>query len=336
MARIPSTGPTLQQVASAAGVSLATASRVLHGSGGRRVADPLAARVTAAATELRYVPNAPAQSLARARSTIVGLLVHDIADPYFAAIAAGAMRVAREHDLMVLVANTFRDPELERDYLSRLRAQRARAVLLAGSAFTDASLATELSEFAEVGGRVVAIGAREVGSDRIAPDHRGGGRMVAEHLHGLGHRRVAVVTGPPALATVTERLAGFTSVIPVHVTVEADFTREGGLLATRQLLATHPELTAIFAMNDLMAAGVLAGLREAGRSVPGDISVVGFDDLPVAVDVTPELTTVRLDLPAIGAAAMHLVLQGHPEARTVPMPAELMIRGSTGPAGPHR
>ncbi|MFC7757813.1 LacI family DNA-binding transcriptional regulator [Catellatospora bangladeshensis] len=122
--RTPGSAVTLQQVATAAGVSLATASRVLHGSGGRRVAEALAERVTAAAAELRYVAHAPAQSLARSRSTVVGVLVHDIADPYFAAIAAGAMGVAREHDLMVLVANTFRDPALERDYLARLRAQR--------------------------------------------------------------------------------------------------------------------------------------------------------------------------------------------------------------------
>jgi LacI family transcriptional regulator len=89
-------------------------------------------------------------------------------------------------------------------------------------------------------------------------------------------------------------------------------------------------------MNDLMAAGAMAALREAGRSVPEDISVVGFDDLPVAIDVTPTLTTVRLDLPGIGAAAMELVLAGEPEPRTVPMPAELMIRGSTGPVGGDR
>ncbi|MBV1855704.1 LacI family DNA-binding transcriptional regulator [Catellatospora tritici] len=329
--RPPGSAATLQQVATAAGVSLATASRVLHGSGGRRVAEELAERVTAAAAELRYVAHAPAQSLARSRSTVVGVLVHDIADPYFAAIAAGAMQVAREHDLMVLVANTFRDPALERDYLARLRAQRARAVLLAGSAFAGEPFAEELAGFAAAGGRVAAIGARGEGIDTVEPDHAGGGRLVAEHLTALGHREIGVVTGPAGLATVAQRLSGFTEVVASPHVVGADFTREGGRAAAHELLRAYPRITALFALNDLMAAGVLAALREAGRSVPGEVSVVGFDDLPVATDLTPGLTTVRLDLAGIGAQAMRLMLDDEPGGRTCPAPAELVIRASTGP-----
>lgn len=330
MPRLTSTGPTLQQVAEAAGVSLATASRVLHGSGGRRVAAPLAERVTSAAARLRYVAHAPAQSLARSRSTVVGLLVHDIADPYFAAIAAGAMRVARDHDLMVLVANTFRDPALEADYLSRLRAQRARAVLLAGSAFTGHSLEEELGAFAESGGRVVAIGGHGNKYDTVSVDNYGGGWQAATHLASLGHSRVGVITGPSTLASVQARLSGFSEVLPPRAVVEGDFTREGGRLSTLELMA-GAEVTAIFALNDLMAVGALAALRELGRT---EVSVVGFDDLPVAVDVTPALTTVRLDLIAIGANAMELVLDDeHEPGRTVAAPAELVVRGSTRELG---
>lgn len=324
MPRLTSTGPTLQQVAEAAGVSLATASRVLHGSGGRRVAAPLAERVTSAAARLRYVAHAPAQSLARSRSTVVGLLVHDIADPYFAAIAAGAMRVARDHDLMVLVANTFRDPALEADYLARLRAQRARAVLLAGSAFTGHSLEEELGAFAESGGRVVAIGGHGTNHDTVGVDNFGGGQQAADHLASLGHVRVGVVTGPSTLASVQARLSGFSSVLPPRAVVEGDFTREGGRMSTLELMKA--DITAVFALNDLMAVGALAALRELGRE---EVSVVGFDDLPVAVDVTPALTTVRLDLMAIGASAMELVLDEHEPGRTVAAPASLVVRGST-------
>jgi LacI family transcriptional regulator len=324
MPRATSTGPTLQQVATLAGVSLATASRVLHGSGGRTPAPGLASRVAQAAAELRYVAHAPAQSLARSRSTVVGLLVHDIADPYFAAIATGAMGAAREHDLMVLVANTFRDPALERDYLARLRAQRARAVLLAGSAFVDFSLSEELSAFTESGGRVVAVGSHG-DFDTIAPDNYGGGRLAALHLRELGHRRVGVISGPSSLASVDSRLAGFAEVLKPVSIVEADFTREGGRAAAAAL---GGDVTAIFALNDLMAVGALAALRDAGRA---HISVVGFDDLPVAVDVTPSLTTVRLDLTQMGADAMRLVLDNQPPGRTVPAPATLVIRDSTFP-----
>ena len=202
--------------------------------------------------------------------------MHDIADPYFAAIATGAMRVAREHDLMVLVANTFRDPGLEMDYLARLRAQRARAVLLAGSAFTDSSLGPSLAEFISTGGRVAAIGTHG-DIDTVAPDNYGGGRLAATHLAGLGHTRIGVITGPSTLATVSNRLNGFSSVLKPAAVAEADFTREGGRAAAMSLLRDS-SLTAIFALNDLMAVGTLAALRDLGRV---EVSVVGFDDLQI-------------------------------------------------------
>ncbi len=331
MPRATSTGPTLQQVAALAGVSLATASRVLHGSGGRTPASALVEKVNDAAAQLRYVAHAPAQSLASSRSTVVGLLVHDIADPYFAAIATGAMRVARDHDLMVLVANTFREPGLEMDYLARLRAQRARAVLLAGSAFTDSSLAPSLAEFTSTGGRVVAIGSHG-DFDTVAPDNYGGGRVAATHLAELGHTRVGVITGPSTLATVSNRLGGFASILEPAAVAEADFTREGGRAAAMSLLQDR-SLTAIFALNDLMAVGTLAALRDLGRH---DVSVVGFDDLPVAVDVTPALTTIRLDLADMGARAMELVLTPKPTGKTIEAPATLVVRASSMRVRPPR
>src|SRR2546421_10982466 len=154
-------GATLQEVADAAGVSLATASRVLNGS--TRIVNPeLSAHVREVATRLRYVSHGPAQALARATTSLVGLLVHDVNDPYFSAIAAGAMRVAREQDLLGMGANTYRDPELELDYITRLGAQRARAILLAGSPPVGPALAARLREevldYVHGGRRVVASG----------------------------------------------------------------------------------------------------------------------------------------------------------------------------------
>jgi LacI family transcriptional regulator len=125
---------------------------------------------------------------------------------------------------------------------------------------------------------------------------------------------------------VHARLSGFSAVLPPRAVVEGDFTREGGRTSTLELLGQAAEVTAIFALNDLMAVGALAALRELGRE---EVSVVGFDDLPVAVDVTPALTTVRLDLMAIGASAMELVLDEHEPRRTVEAPASLVVRGST-------
>ncbi|MEV0269110.1 LacI family DNA-binding transcriptional regulator [Hamadaea sp. NPDC050747] len=330
----PSTQATLQQVADAAGVSLATASRVLHGSGGRTVREELRARVLAEANRLRYVSHAPAQALARATTSIVGLIVHDIADPYFAAIAAGAMRAARDHDLMVMVACTFREPQLELEYVARLRAQRARAIILAASAFTGtrflADLADHLDGYADQGGRVVAIGDHGPGVDAVLPSNYAGAVMAAEHLVSLGHTQVGVVSGPVALATVADRLAGFESVLPATAIAAGDFSRDGGYAAARELLTAHPSLTAVFALDDVMAYGVLAAARDLGRSVPGDLSVVGFDDVPGAADVGPPLTTIRLDLAELGSRVLGLAV-GPPDG-SVTVPASLVVRSSTAAA----
>ncbi len=333
----PVTGAvTLKQVAAEAEVSLATASRVLHRSGGREVRGPLAERVQAAAERLGYVSNPHAQALARARSSTVGLIVHDVTDPYFAAIATGAMHAAHADGVMVMMAATFRDPELELDYLGRLRAQGARGVLLAGSGSTDATVSGRLAEaiaaFTREGGRVAAIGARpDADVDAVVPDNVDGARRARAHLEGLGHRRIGVVSGPDTLLTVRQRLEGLGDAL---TTIEADFTREGGYEAAKQLLAEHPDLTALIALNDVMAAGVLAAAKDTGRDVPGDLSVIGFDDLPFTADLSPALTTVRLPLRHMGERAMALLLADSDETSptTEEVPVELVVRASTGRA----
>lgn len=351
----PVTGAvTLKQVAAAAEVSLATASRVLHRSGGREVRAELAERVQAAAERLGYVSNPHAQALARARSSTVGLIVHEVTDPYFAAIAAGAMHAAHAEGVMVMMAATFRDPGLELDYLSRLRAQGARGVLLAGSAGTDpeagARLAEAIEAFAREGGRVAAIGSRPQGTvDAVVPANAQGAAAALEHLRALGHRRIGVISGPESLLTVRERVAGLGGPRGRGLRVVAsDFSRQGGYDAARELLdSRRGPVTAIVALNDLMAAGVLAAARDSGLDVPGDLSVVGFDDLPFAVDLSPALTTVALPLHRMGERAMRLLLDIADDdaddtdaaaaerttgPRTVEVPAELIVRASTGPA----
>jgi LacI family transcriptional regulator len=301
--------------------------------------------VLAAASALHYVSNGPAQALARASTALVGLVVHDVADPYFSAIAAGAMRIARAHDLMVMVAATFRDPGLELEYLSRLRVQRARAVLLAGSGFSDpdytARLTLHVAALEEQGVRIACVGFHGIAADTVLPGNAEGAAQAVQHLWGLGHRRIGIVSGPPELATVRDRLDGarhalasFGAALPPERVVEADFTREGGRVAALTLFRRAPGLTGVLALNDVMASGVLAALRELGRSVPGDVSVVGFDDVPQAADLHPALTTVRLPLEEIGAQAMRLVVGdragGGP--RLVPVSAALVPRASTGSA----
>jgi LacI family transcriptional regulator len=157
----------------------------------------------------------------------------------------------------------------------------------------------------------------------------------------LGHRRIGVVSGPDELLTVRHRLdgarralRGLGAPLDPGAVRSGDFTREGGREAAVGLLTERPELTAVLVLNDVMAAGALAGLRdELGLSVPEQVSVVGFDDVPFAVDLRPALSTVRLPLEAAGEAALRLVLEpGADVPRQVTLPAELVLRGSTGPA----
>jgi LacI family transcriptional regulator len=302
--------------------------------------ETLRRRVLDAAAELRYVSNGPAQALARKTTSVVGLIVHDVNDPYYSALASGAMEVAREHNLLVMMASTHREAALQADYVSRLRAQRARAILLAGGLDEegDTRLSEELKAFVEQGGRVVAISSHTPGLDTIAPGNEDGGREVARLLHRLGHRRVGVVTGPARLVSVQDRLRGFLdegAQLGIDVDnsqwAQGDFTREGGRAATLQMFESAQELTAVFALNDLMAVGVLWALRDdLHLAVPGDVSVVGFDDTPAALDVTPALTTVRLPLDEIGRSAMQLALDnGRAEAVELSVPCELIERSTT-------
>jgi LacI family transcriptional regulator len=331
--------PRLQDVAEQAGVSLATASRVLSGSQ-YRVSAALRVRVLDAAAELHYVPNAHARALVSASTSTVGVIVHDVSDPYFSEIARGVLRVANEHDLLVLICNTYRDPDRELQYVLALRAQRVRAVVLAGSGFVDSEVERRTTQalvgVEAVGGRAVLIGRHRAGVDSVLPDNVGGARLVGKHLTELGHRNIAVVAGPKHLTTIEDRLSGFRRALdeadldlPVSRIVETDFTRDGAYDGTPRLLESAPEATAIFALNDAMAIGVLAALRARGIRVPEDMSVVGFDDIPIARDLTPPLTTVRLPMELMGARAMELALRRRvKEPRRLPTKATLVVRDS--------
>lgn len=335
------TGPvTLRDVADRAGVSMATASRVLNGSD--RVVKPhLAARVMEAAVELRYVSNGPAQALARSTTSTVGLIVHDVDDPYFSSIASGAMRVATQHQLLTMLASTFRNPGQEVEYVRRFQAQRVRGLLLTGSGRVDddTELRAALAEFADQGGRIALVSEHELPYDSVIPANARGAAQVARLLHDLGHTEVGVIGGPPELRTVQDRLRGFRDTWVAlggtwddEFLAHGDFSRVGGYSATLDLLDRRPSTTAVFAVNDLMAVGTLAALtNELGRRVPEDISVVGFDDLWFTADLAPALTTVRLPLEDMGARAMELVLDAPATSpRRLHFPAEVIVRGSTG------
>ena len=310
---------TLADVARWAGVSLATASRALHGGAGRTVGPELRARVRAAAAELNYSPNANAQAIVRGTTTTVGLIVHDIADPSAAALASGVMAAAAERDLIVTIASTLSDPFIEIRHVEALRRQRARAVILAGSRFTDAEsgerLAEELLGYSVGGGHVAVIGQHIPPLNTIVIDNHDGAARLARALVDLGYRRYAVLTGPESLVTAEDRLTGFRDglraagiELPQENTISAQFSRDGGYVAMAELLDREIDVDAVFAVNDVMAVGATAALRDQGSLVPRDMAVAGFDDIPTLRDVRPALTTVRLPLVDIGRRALALAL----------------------------
>jgi LacI family transcriptional regulator len=334
---------TLEDVARHAQVSLATASRVLNG-GTRVVREDLRQRVLAAASELQYIPNAHAQALARATSSTVGVITHDVSDPYFAAIASGVMRVATEHGLLVMLASTFRDAEREISYVSALRAQRARAILLIGSGFEtrdySRAMAAELTPYRRTGGRVAVVSYHDLQVDAVLPQNKEGAADLARALIDLGHRDFAVISGPQILTTVTHRLQGFREALedagialPPEAVVDGTFTRDGGYSAAQELVRRGLKSTAIFALSDVMAIGALTALREAGVDVPGQVSLAGFDDIPIVRDLVPALTTIQLPLVQMGERAMSLALDERTSQRrrVERVSGEVILRGSTAP-----
>lgn len=332
---------TLGDVARHAGVSLATASRVLNGST-RRVNEDLRELVLAAAAELGYTPNLHAQAVARGTSSTVGLIVHDIADPYFSAIASGVMRVADERGLIVTLGTTTRQPERELAYVATLRAQRARAVILAGSRVTDRRqtqrLADEITAFKRAGGRVACVSQHRLPADTVQPENRAGARELARRLVELGHRKFAVLAGPRTLVTARDRVAGFRAglvdagiALAPGAVIEGSFTRDGGYQALTELVTNGVDATCVFAVNDVMAVGAMAACRERGIRVPDDLSVAGFDDIETLRDLSPSLTTVRLPLEELGAKAAELALELEPPERDriVRVKGEVVLREST-------
>ncbi len=320
--------PTLYDVAREAGVSLATASRTLNGST-RVVKDEYRERVLAAAQRLGYTPNLSAQAVARGDSSTVALLVSDIADPYFSGIAAGVIRAADAAGLAVTMAVTERDPQRELDLVRMLRGQRPRVIVLAGSRTVDESsretLVAELSAFEATGGRVVLVGQHGLPFPTVQIDNLGGAHALAESLAGLGYHEPIILAGPEQLVIAQERLRAFTERMPAARVIHGAFTRDGAHAA---MLTTIDEglggADLVFAVNDVMAIGALSALRD--RGLEGSVGVAGFDDIPMAQDVTPALTTVRVDLEGAGEASLALALG---DSRSTTIAATVVIRDST-------
>ena len=343
------TAVTLTDVARRAGVSQPTASRVLNGSA-RTPAPHVAEAVRKAAEELGYIPNAQAQALARAATGLLGLLVHDIADPYFSAIASGVQRAAAGQQRLVMLSVTSRNPALELAGVEAFVAHRTDAIIMVGSRWTTPEaaeladrLTSVLTRYKVNGGRLAVVGQPIPGASAVVPDNKGAAGALADALVGGGLREFVVLGGPAGLATATDRVAGFTGALDAHglrprAVLHGEFTRDGGYDAARQamreVLPQVPGPACFFAVNDMMAVGAMTALREAGRQVPTDAQVAGFDDIPTLRDHHPGLTTVRLPLQAMGEQAVALAIgsaAGRHRVRKVS--GEIVLRESTALPG---
>lgn len=315
----------LSDVAQDAGVSLATASRVLNGSArvpGKEVAE----RVRASADRLGYVPNAQAQALARSRSGLIGLVVHDLADPYFATIAGEVQQQLFASQSQVLLTQTDRRIDTEVRALRSLIAQQVDALVLVGThrygTEDDTAISTLLQGFERNGGKVVGLGqslgvGRTIISDDAADSHELATALVVE-----GHRRFAVVEGIPGIPSAGSRTSGFIAAlteagIEPELSIAADLTRDGGLeLAARiqehleGAVGTGQGPLCLFAPADVMALGALGELRRRGLDVPGQVAVAGFGGVTAAADANPSLTTIALPLSEMAAQAAAWVLEG--------------------------
>ncbi|HYH92378.1 MAG TPA: LacI family DNA-binding transcriptional regulator [Candidatus Saccharimonadales bacterium] len=350
----------MADVARRARVSTATVSRVLAGVGSVR--PETRARIVAAAEALDYRPSAVARSLRQGTTRSLGLIITDIENPFFPQLVRAIEDAASRAGYALLLCNAADDPEREAGYLELLAERRVDGVILAVSRLGGRH--REWLAQPPVPVVLVNAAARGVRVPTVASDDRTGGRLAAEHLLRLGHQRLAALTVGPRHAAAPARLAGVRHVIAAagvperHLDVVVDQPDVGGgERAADEALDRDPRPTAIIAHNDLMAIGALRAARSRGLHVPGRLSIVGFDDIPIAAYAEPPLTTVAQDVAALGSWAVERLVErltpaapidregeaaASSEVRSwattgrVVVPVRLVIRGSTGraPEGP--
>lgn len=334
---------SITEVARQAGVSTATASRVMAAAD-YPVSEGTRQRVLDAALALDYVPNALARGLQKSRIAVVGVIVHDITDPYFSEVVRGIEDVAGIDGYLVITCSSDRSPERENSYVRLLRSMRAAAVIFAGSGMDDPArneeLARHLVGMRDNGAAIVHLSPHAFGEPEVGVDNAAGIAAMVGALAALGHERVAFLAGPTALYVARERLAGYRRAVADlglvpdrRLVVPTTFDSDGGAAAVDRLLAGDVAFTAICCANDLLALGAVRRLGELGIDVPGSVSVAGFDDISVAAITAPRLSTVRLPLRELGRLGFaHAVRQ---LAGSVPqhvlLPTEVVLRDSTAP-----
>jgi LacI family transcriptional regulator len=329
-------GATIADVAQRAGVGVSTVSRVLNDG---QVSAPARERVLSAMSDLGYRPRASARALASGSTQTLGMVIPFFTHPSAVERVRGVLAAVDEAPFDLVVCNVS-DPAQRDEYLGRMAPlDRADGMLIVSLSPTD----DEADAFLAAGAPIVLVDAHHPRLPSIVVDDVRGGRLATEHLIELGHERIACVAGPADVSSATDRVRGFRAALteaglplPDRAVVEADFHFSGGREATARLLDSGVEFTALFAANDLMAAGAIRELSAHGVAVPHDVSVIGFDDAPLAQMISPALTTMRQSLQDMAHTAVSLLLSrvtsgdGAQPVRKV-LPTSLVIRDSTAP-----
>jgi len=302
---------TIVDVAHKAGVSIATVSRVIHGS--TLVHPTTRARVEQAMAELGYTPNVVARGLVTRRTQAIGLVITSLADPFFPPIVQAIEETALDHGYSVFLCTSSNDPAREIAVVRQLRERRVDAIIVAASrvgSLYHAHLEDIKVPLVLINNEQSGAYTYSVGTDDVA-----GGRLATNYLLALGHRTIGYIHGPLVKQSTQDRYRGYELTLgergmkpDPRLVAAGDGQAAGGQKAMHELLQRQPRPTAVFCFNDATAIGALRAVRAAGLSVPGDISIIGYDDIAFAAYTEPPLTTVAQQTHELGRRAMCLVL----------------------------
>ena len=324
----------IKEVARLAGVSLGTVSRVINGH--PTVAPDIRKRVQAAIDKLGFRPNRVARSLRSQQSHTFGLVIPDVTNPFFAELVKSLDQSASEFGYNIILGNAEESPAVEKRYIQMLADRQVDGLLVVPSVGTRT-----LKVDRDV--KIVLIDRALPNHHVVLSDHRGGAKQAVAHLIGLGHSRIACIAGPQNLTVAVERWAGYretmlqcgasAALLKSTWTEFANFDYSSAYDAARRLLARRPRPTALFASSDQQAIGALRAAADLGLSVPQDLSVVGFDDIPLSDLVSPRLTTVRQAVSELSRVAVKTLIslrKGEAVAALQRIATDMKIRDSSG------
>jgi LacI family transcriptional regulator len=332
---------TIKDVAEQAGVSIQTVSRVINNR--PDVSPETRQNIRATIDKLGYQPFANARGLAAKRTYTLGLVTGDFSDPWFSQVATGAEREVQEHGYYFMLGNSNCAPDEELKFLRLLTERHVEGVLFVRANYENEN--DHLNRLQEYGIPVVTVGYLwpDSGLAMVDVDNIGGGRKATDYLIGLGHRHIAMLTGPTKWKSVHDRTEGYLQAlenagIPIRqeLICKGDWLHRSGYEHTRELIEKKIPFTAIFAHNDRIARGAIYALHQAGLRVPEDVSIIGYDDVPEAEFADPPLTTIKQPMAEVGQAATRFLIQWIEDPAIIPkqvlFDTSLIIRSSCAPA----